>query len=330
VVPIAEAAGAVLAEDVAAAQPVPARALALRSGYAVSSADLVGVSAYAPAGMAEPPPWVVAGDPLPLGTDAVLPGDAVARTGAFVEIMLDTAPGENARRAGEDLQAGEVLRLAGQVLRPVDVTLAQAAGLQHASIRPFTLHLRGRQDLPWLGSIAALIGSGIQADVALGGGESERGLAPSPASSADLVIVVGLPPSAALGRDPELELAPGVALRGAETTLVMRAGDTPVLVAPPRLDAVLALVYGLIRPLAAALTRREPERPWRRGRLTRKIASPIGLTDLALVRETTGGLEPVGAGAITLSALARAEGFFVLPPESEGLPAGAEVEAYEL
>jgi molybdopterin biosynthesis enzyme len=54
----------------------------------------------------------------------------------------------------------------------------------------------------------------------------------------------------------------------------------------------------------------------------------VGLTELVLLRETKGGLEPVSAGSITLSALARAEGFLVLPPDSEGLPDGAEVEAY--
>jgi molybdopterin biosynthesis enzyme len=100
-----------------------------------------------------------------------------------------------------------------------------------------------------------------------------------------------------------------------------------VIVLPPRLDTVLAVTLCLVEPFADRLSGREARAVWRRGPLTRKLSSSIGLTELALVRETMGGLEPLGAGSLTLGALANADGFLVIAPESEGFQAGDVVEA---
>jgi molybdopterin biosynthesis enzyme len=70
--PVAEAIGAVLADPLRAPGPVPRRALALRQGWAVNAADIVGASPYAPMPFAGTPAFVQTGDALPPGTDAVL------------------------------------------------------------------------------------------------------------------------------------------------------------------------------------------------------------------------------------------------------------------
>ena len=82
---------------------------------------------------------------------------------------------------------------------------------------------------------------------------------------------------------------------------------------------------GLIRPYADALSERRSGMPWRAS-LTRKLSSTIGLMEVALVRETMGAVEPLSVGALNLAALARAEGYVVIPPESEGFQSGDTVE----
>lgn len=321
----------VLAEDLAVERPVPSHMTALRAGYAVASGDLVGASAYAPLRLREAPRLVEAGDPLPPGTDAVLPRDAVT-AGPPVEVVLEAAPGENVRRVGEDLGAGHVLRRAGEVLRPLDAAVAAAAGLADVPVRSFSLDLQGdRRALSILALFTARGRSGIRANVVPIGFDAEAdGRTIRSGSGADLIVLAAPPPLSS--RTPATfgpVLAEGIALRGAETTLVA-AGPTPLIVAPPRLDALVTLWCCVVDPFSAFLTQRGSPSVWRRARLTRKIASQVGLTEIALVRETKGGLEPVGSGSITLAALTQAEGFLVVPPECEGFPEGAEVEAYEL
>jgi molybdopterin molybdotransferase len=322
----------VLAEDLAVERPVPVQTTALRAGYAVASADLVGASAYAPHRLKEAPPHVEAGDPLPPGTDAVLPSDAVATAGPIVEIVLEAAPGENVRRVGEDLKPGNVLRQAGTVLRPLDAAIAAAAGLDEVLVRSFSLDLYAdRKDLSILEFLTARDRGGVRANVCPVPVDGEwQAQSMLNGSDADLIVLAASPN--AVSRTITTfgsVLAQGVALRGAESTLVA-SGRTPVIVAPARLDVLVTLWCCLIDPFCAFLTDRGSASVWRRARLTGKIASQVGLTELALVRETKGGLEPVGTSSITLSALAVAEGFLVVPPESEGVAEGDEVEAYEL
>jgi molybdopterin molybdotransferase len=66
-----------------------------------------------------------------------------------------------------------------------------------------------------------------------------------------------------------------------------------------------------------------------RGRLIRKISSPIGRLDYARVKIAAGFVEPLAvAGASLLSSTTRADGFVVIGDDSEGLAAGADVDVW--
>ena len=76
---------------------------------------------------------------------------------------------------------------------------------------------------------------------------------------------------------------------------------------------------------------RAAEWPYRvvRGRLTRKISSPVGRLDYARVTISDGFVDPLAvAGASILSATTRADGFVIVGDDSEGFPAGADVDVY--
>ncbi len=61
-----------------------------------------------------------------------------------------------------------------------------------------------------------------------------------------------------------------------------------------------------------------------------RAAVAVGVTEIALVRVTKGGLEPIGVADLTLRALLRAQGWFAVPPEEEGSPAGEPTRAHPM
>ncbi len=76
---------------------------------------------------------------------------------------------------------------------------------------------------------------------------------------------------------------------------------------------------------------RNAEWPYRSIRLplARKISSAVGRLDYVRVRVVEDRVEPLAiGGASLLSSTTRADGFVTVPPDSEGSPAGAEVEVF--
>jgi len=75
-------------------------------------------------------------------------------------------------------------------------------------------------------------------------------------------------------------------------------------------------------------TKMWPYRPTR-ATLTRKLSSTIGRLDYARVRVTEDAVEPLAiGGASVLSSTTRADGFVIVPADSEGFAAGANVEVW--
>jgi len=126
--------GRTLAEDIVSAGR-PAAALALRDGWAVSSDALADASSYAPAPFAAVPPRVDVGEPLPATADAVAPLDAVIVRDGRAEAIAPVTPGEGALPAQADAAAGAPLRRAGERLRPIDVAILAALGVERVVIR---------------------------------------------------------------------------------------------------------------------------------------------------------------------------------------------------
>ena len=66
-----------------------------------------------------------------------------------------------------------------------------------------------------------------------------------------------------------------------------------------------------------------------RAKLARKISSPIGRLDYARVQIVDDRVEPLAiGGASVLSSTTRADGFVIVPADSEGFAPGAEVEVW--
>jgi len=145
---LADADGCVLAEEVAALQDFPRRAVADRDGYAVRAADVVGAPARLPV-VADARPasavihlvagsavLVAAGAPVPQGADAVVALEDTDRGRANVAIRGGVRPGDGVRPAGCDAAAGQVVLTAGLRLGPRHLAYAAAIGRGRLWVRP--------------------------------------------------------------------------------------------------------------------------------------------------------------------------------------------------
>jgi molybdopterin molybdotransferase len=80
-----------------------------------------------------------------------------------------------------------------------------------------------------------------------------------------------------------------------------------------------------------ALGGKSTDWPYERVRLPlrRKLVSVVGRVDYARIRIIEGGVEPLAiSGASVLSSTTRADGFVIIAGDSEGYPAGSEIEVF--
>src|SRR5262249_53718140 len=123
----------------------------------------------------------------------------------------------------------------------------------------------------------------------------------------------------------------GVALRPASPTGVGFLSGRPVFLLPGNPVSCLC-AYDLFAGRAIRLLGgRGRELPYRTttARLSAKVATAVGRVDYARVRLREGLAEPLAvSGASMLSTTTAADGFVLVPRDSEGFPAGATVTVY--
>jgi molybdopterin molybdotransferase len=300
---------------------------------------------------------IMTGAPLPLGCDAVLPAEWIedtAATNASVCALAAVSPGKNIGRQGEDIVRGTTLLQAGRVLRPQDLGVLSSigAGEAHVFSRPrVRLVVTGNELLP-SGSrphgyrIADANGPMLAALVERDGGvvdfpglvaDEPDAILNALQAAADVIIVSGgssvgiedLAPTL-VARLGELAVH-GIAMRPSSPTGLGRIGSRLVFLLPGNPVSCLCAYDFFAGRAVRALGGRTKAWPYRpvRARLTRKISSPIGRLDYARVRVADGAVEPLAVGgASVLTSTTRADGFVIVPDDSEGFAPGTEVEVW--
>ena len=146
--PLADAVGLVLTQDLLAPIDLPPFANSAMDGYAVRAVDVaelpvtLPVSQDIPAGRTDTQPLapgtaarIMTGAPLPPGAEVIV---QVERTdgGEFL-VRIDSAPqpGVHLRTRGEDVAAGTVVLAAGTVVGPTQVGVAAALGFAELVVR---------------------------------------------------------------------------------------------------------------------------------------------------------------------------------------------------
>jgi molybdopterin molybdotransferase len=151
--PLQEAYGCVLAEDVVAEVNLPEFSSSAMDGFALRSVDVAGVSPDAPAELRvagrarighRPEGTVGSGEairidtgaPIPAGADCVVPIEDTEPAGKAVRILRPAPEGRHVRPAGEDVGAGQVLVPKGRRLSAAELGLLAASGHAHALAHP--------------------------------------------------------------------------------------------------------------------------------------------------------------------------------------------------
>ncbi|KIU14078.1 gephyrin-like molybdotransferase Glp [Mycolicibacterium llatzerense] len=152
-VPLAEALGLALADDVVAPLSLPGFDNSAMDGYAVLAADVAAASADNPVKLpvAEDIPAgrtdlltlapgtahrIMTGAMLPAGATAVVPVESTDAATDIVSIFSSSSEGRHIRRAGEDVTAGMTVLPAGEVLSPAALGLAAALGFAELKVIP--------------------------------------------------------------------------------------------------------------------------------------------------------------------------------------------------
>ncbi len=330
------AAGRILAADVSVARR-PHTPLALRDGWAVRADLTTDASSYAPAPLPAPT-RIDVGEPMPAGADAVAALDVVVTRGSRMEIIAPVGVGEGVLLAGADADGGKTLAREGRRLTPIRAAVLAGAGVERVHIcepRVRLVRVRAVGDdvidaaMDLIAGEVAAVGGRILRDEQ---GTSDARLdAALRDDTADAIIAVGGTGGGrndlsvrTLARVGRVE-AHGIALSPGETAAFGFVGPRPVLILPGRLDSALAVWLVIGRLILARLAGCSEEAPVTRARLSRKVASSLGLTEVVPVRMRDGAAEPIASGYVPLSALAQADGWLLVAADSEGYPSGAEV-----
>jgi molybdopterin molybdotransferase len=297
---------------------------------------------------------IVTGAPLPRGADAVLPVEVVQIEGRRVLAQGDVSPGQHVGRIGEDIAAGTTVLRAGRVLRAQDVGVLASIGVVEVPVvrRPrVRIVVTGDELLPTgsrpegcriVDSNGPMLVHLIRRD---GGVPHHPGIVPdrpeavleAMRSEADVVVVSGGSSVGPEDHAPSLvrehgRLAiHGIAMRPSSPTGMGLLDGRLVFLLPGNPVSCLCAYDFFAGRAIRALGGRPPDWPYRRvtAPLARKIVSTVGRLDCMRVRLVEGRVDPLAiGGSSVLSSTTRADGFVLIPPDSEGYPPGAEVDVF--
>ena len=338
--PLADALGCVAA-DIPPLKAHPPHDIAAADGWALRARDLVGASSYSPLPLVASPLWVEAGDPMPEACDCVIDSDSIDQTSPVIQVLAEAIPGQGVRRAGGDVAEGSSVIASGRRLRPLDVLIARAAGLERLSVRRPRLRAVNIPAASGHAATARLISenarmAGANVVFAEARGRDAASIAKAlDAGTCDLLITIGGSgvgrtdaTIAALARCGEV-IAHGIALQPGRTSAVGGTGEIPVIALPGAPDQALAAWWTLALPVLDRLSGLLPRQPVALP-LARKIASSVGLTEVVLLERNAGAWMPLAVGDLSLETIARADAWLAVPGGLEGFAAGTPVSAYIL
>ncbi|MDB5611243.1 MAG: molybdopterin-binding protein [Bradyrhizobium sp.] len=338
--PLAEALGCVAA-DMPPLKAFPPCNIAAADGWALRAHDLVGASSYSPLPLANSPVWVEAGDTIPDDCDCVVDSDSVDQTGPMVQVLAEAIPGQGIRRIGGDIAEGSFIIASGRQIRPLDLLIARAAGLERLQVRRPRLRIVNIPATSGQATTANLISDNARAAgahvvcIEAGGRDAASITKALDAGNCDLLVTIGGSgvgradaAIAALARRGEV-VAHGIALQPGRTSAVGRVAEIPVMALPGAPDQALAAWWTLVLPVLDRLSGRQPRQPVTLP-LARKIASSVGIAEIVLLERKDGAWIPLAIGDLSLETIARADAWLVVSGGAEGFAAGTPVDAYML
>lgn len=298
---------------------------------------------------------IMTGAPLPDGADSVVPAEYATERDDVVEITSAVSSLKHIGRTGEDVSTGATLLRSGHRLRPQDVGLIASIGIPEVSVvrRPRVRMVITGNELAEPGTnrdtyqIYEANSHIVRGLIARDGGvlesrvrcdddrDSIRSAITAP--GADVVLISGGSSVGSEDHAPNIvreagELPiHGIAMRPSSPAGIGRIDKSYVFLLPGNPVSCLCAYDFFAGRAVRHLGGLDPDWPYPRvrGTLKSKIVSQIGRVDYCRVKITADGIEPVAlSGASILSSTTRANGFVIVPSESEGCGAGTDIDAF--
>lgn len=379
----ADALGLVTTSPVTAAVALPAFTNSAMDGWAVIAADVAEATSDAPvqlreAGRVDAGPTgegpaevttgstvaVMTGAPVPPGADAVVPVEqTTAGDDGTIAIHVVVGPGENVRRAGEEVAVGTPLVRAGHRITPADIGVLLATGVATVDVvaRPRVGIIATGDELVPAGTelqpgeihdsngpmLAALVTESgcdpVLGDIAR---DSLAGVTEALEDLVDrdvdvIVMSGGVSAGAAdhvaeaIGVLGEVERAK-LAMKPGMPQALGKIGRTAVVALPGNPVSTFVSFEAFVRPALRILAgRRDVVRPSVNGILEEAVSSPPGKREYVRVRlrrEEGTWLARLagGQGSHMIAALARADALAVIDEDVTEVAAGATVRLHLL
>ncbi len=297
---------------------------------------------------------IMTGAPVPEGADAVLPAENVDADDHSIFIMENVAEGRNIGRIGEDISLGSTIIKKGRRLRAQDIALLASVGEKNVSVyrKPrISIVVTGNEILeigtpPQGYQIVNSNGPMLEALSNRDGGITIKSsiVADDPElirqvmlEDYDILLITG---GTSVGEE---DMAPlllaelgdlaihGVAMRPSRSAGMGSIGNKQVFLLPGNPVACLCAYDFFAGSLIRRLSGHTKNGPYRSVHkvLKQKIVSVIGRTDYARIRLSENFVEPIAiSGAAILSSTTQADGFVIIPADSEGYPPETEVEVF--
>jgi molybdenum cofactor synthesis domain-containing protein len=357
--PVRQALGRLLVGPVKAIRSVPAYNAAAVDGVAVKASTTFSALPENPSILASGTDaiQVNTGDPLPIGTDAVVMIEKVELSQERCEIRESVYPWQNVRKTGEDIVKGELLLPAHHRIRSYDQGALLAAGVLDVQVfrKPRALIIptgdeimrpEDAQDPIQPGVILEVNGQVLASMIAECGAEGTlKSIVPDDPEKIKAAVLSGLDEgydviltiagSSAGSEDftptvlAELGelLVHGVTVMPGKPTLLAAVKNRPVIGIPGYPVSAVVSFREFVRPLLYQMQGTQaPDSEKTEAFMGRKLPSKPGLEEhvrviLGKVGERVVAI-PLAGGAGMMTSLVRADGILRIPPEVSGYSEG--------
>ena len=303
------------------------------------------------------------GNPIPKGANAVVMLENANRIDSKIEVWTSVTPGENISKKGEDIQKGEVAVKAGTRLKPQHLGLVASLGIVEVKAveRPKIGILATGNELVEIGSkrqddqvfeVNRLILSAlcreldvepvdlgiVKDDVEEISRKIKKGF-----EKADIIITTGgtsvgvsdLVPEAVNRVGRPGVIVHGIAMRPAMPTALAVADGKPIIILSGNPVAAMIGFEVFARPLICRMLglEKEERRLTVKAKTTKKVSTILGRKTFVRVRvfQHNGEFfaEPISTrGSGIISTMTKANGYFIVPENREGLEEGESISVH--
>lgn len=357
---VVDALGRVTSEAVYAIYSSPLYNSAAMDGIAVISSVTAGASEASPMTLKEGEDFriVDTGDPIKKPFDAVIMAEDTQETGDGMVIRAAAPAWQHVRPVGEDIVAGEMILTRNHRIRPIDIGVLLSGGVTEIAVfaqpkvgiiptgteivepyedpkegdiiesnsRMFEAMVREQGGIPCRYDIVPDDYETIKASVLKALGENDVVIvnAGSSAGTEDYTVHI-------LREIGEVYVH-GVAMKPGKPVILAKACGKPVIGIPGYPVSAYLAVENFVYPILRRFTGlRESGEKHIEAVLSRRLVSSLKHREYVRVRVgRVGGryvCAPLARGAGAAMSMVKADGFCVIPQESEGYEAGDSVEA---